>query len=103
MEATFPLNKEEFCTKVLEIFEVLSLCVRVKTNIEINKVIHEKTKELKDKKTQLESAEKHKVELDILGKIYPQKVSEEQKKKNKEEIEILKSEIEKLEKELKNS
>jgi len=96
MDFTFPLNKQEFSERILEIFDVLSLCLNVKTDLEIKRLKREKSNELKEKQELLMAKEHHLRDIETLEKIFPQKVKKEDKDKLISEIAELKKQIELL-------
>lgn len=100
MEAEFILDEKEFKERILEIFEVLSLCLGVKSNVEINKIVKEKIKRIEEITNSLYLIEKE-VNGDekMFGVI--KGVTKETIKLKKDKIKVLKEERENLQKEVK--
>lgn len=99
MEADFKLNEEEFIDRVSEIFKILTLCLGVKSDVEVNKIIREKVKKIKELREKLERMEEEvKKEEKLIGVI--KGVTEDSVKSKKEEIKRLQEETEKLENEI---
>ncbi|MEK6897926.1 MAG: hypothetical protein AABX28_01055 [Nanoarchaeota archaeon] len=99
MEADFKLNEEEFRDRIVEIFKILSLCLNVKSDVEVNKIIREKIKRLKilkDKEKILIEEIPKKEKLIGITKGF----TEENLIKDKAELEGIKREIESLENEI---
>ena len=69
MVSEFKLTDDEFKKRILEIFEVLSICLNIKTNIEIKKIKNEKQKQLLQKEKEIEKKKKYKKELEFLKSI----------------------------------
>ena len=99
MESTFKLTEEEFKKRILEVFEVLSLCLNVKTDIEIRKIIRDKQKILQEKEKELANEREHKKQLEFLETF--KKADKEKIKESQNKIESLEKEINNLKKEIK--
>ena len=98
MEADFKLNEEEFKDRISEIFKILSLCLNVKTDVEVNKIIRNKSKELAKKKEILsrlnEELVKDKKMVGVISQITEEKITEKEERKKSLEEEILRLEKE---------
>jgi len=99
MEAEFKLSEEEFRDRISEIFKILSLCLGVKGDVEVNKIIREKTKRIEEikKKLELMEDEVRKGEK-LIGVV--EGFTEDTIKTKKKEIRKLKEERERLENEI---
>lgn len=99
MESEFKLNNEEFKDRILEIFKVLTLCLNVKSDVEVNKIIREKIKQLDKKRAELiiinNELPGHKKMLGVLSQVTENTIKQKEEAKN-----ILEKEIEKLESEI---
>lgn len=100
MESEFKLEEEEFRDRISEIFKILSLCLKVKGDVEANKIIREKTKKIKELYTELGMLSVEIPKKEALKGVIKQITEEginsdkERKKEIEEEIEKLESEIE---------
>jgi hypothetical protein len=100
MESEFKLNEDEFRDRISEIFKVLSLCLRVKGDVEVNKIIREKTKRINELYIKLGILSDEIPKKEALKGIVKQitedsiKSDKERKKEIERELEILESEIE---------
>lgn len=101
MEAEFKLDEKEFRDRISEIFKILSLCLGVKTNVEVNKIIREKVKKIKAYSEELKRLNEELPKKQALKGIVKQITGEsiERDKARKEQIE---KEIENLESKIEN-
>ncbi len=97
MESIFKLDKEEFKIRILEIFEILALCLKVKTDIEIKRIKKEKINQLSQKEIELKNEKEHKRQLEFLEQL--NKIDKEQIRIKQEKIERLEKEISQIKKE----
>ncbi|MFA6023093.1 MAG: hypothetical protein WC781_03320 [Candidatus Pacearchaeota archaeon] len=96
MEAEFPLKEEVFKDRVLEIFEVLSLCLNVKTDIEVNRALRTMVKRITELEILKKNKEEHLAKLKSLKDV--PYFSKEDIAKQEKELEELKKELEDLKK-----
>lgn len=100
MEAEFRLNEEEFRDRISEIFKVLTLCLGVKSDVEINKIIRYKIKELTEKREKLEriikELPKEKMMIGVVSQFTEETIKQKEAEKEKLEKEVreLEEEIE---------
>jgi len=94
MEAEFKLDEEEFRDRVSEIFKILSLCLGIKNDVEVNKIIRGKVKKIKEYNGELarlnEEIPKKK------GLTFLKQITEENINNNIQRKEFLEKEIERL-------
>ena len=99
MEADFPLNEEEFRARIVEAFKILTLCLKVPTNVERNKIIRDKIKQLKRLKEREiilnQGIPKKEKLIGVLKVFTPENINKE-----RTELKGIKEEIERLEKEI---
>jgi hypothetical protein len=100
MEAEFKLDEEEFRDRVSEIFKILSLCLGVKTDVEVNKIMREKVKKIKEYNEELERLNEEIPRKK--GLTFLKKITEEGITKDIQRKEYLEKEIEKLSNEVEN-
>ena len=91
MESSFKLSEEEFNKRILEIFEILALCLNVKTDIEIKRAIKDKQSLLNEKEIELKQEKEHKKQIEFLERL---------NKANKDQIKPILENIKKLEDEI---
>lgn len=96
MESEFPLNEEVFKDRIEEIFEVLSLCLNVKTDIEVNKELRRMIKRIAELEILKQHKEEHIAKLKSLRDV--PFFSKEDIEKQEKELEELKEELEDLKK-----
>lgn len=96
MESEFPLKEEVFKDRIEEIFEVLALCLKVKTDIEVNKELRRMVKRIAELEVLKKSKEDHIAKLKSLKDV--PYFSEEDIRKQEAELEELEKELEDLKK-----
>lgn len=99
MEGEFELKEEEFKDRILEIFNILSLCLNIKSDVEIKKIQRQKIKELTQKRLELERINEELPKYKKLVGVIPSMTDATVKQKESEK-EKLESSIEKLESEI---
>jgi len=99
MEAEFKLSEEEFRDRVSEIFKILSLCLNVKSDVEANKTIRHKIKDLTEKLEKLDRINKELPKDKMMVGVITQ-FTEETIKQKEAEKEQLEKDIEQLESEI---
>jgi len=97
MGARFPLDEGEFKDRILEIFGILTLCLGVKSNVEINKITRANEKRIKELKEDLGALEKDLPKDKKLGIIVG--MTEEKIKEKEQKIKEIKEKISKLDEE----
>ena len=93
LEAEFSLNEKEFGKRIVEVFDILRLCLDIKTNTEINK---ERKKSLREKEAILKQEREALKFLEVRKNLYPNKSNENEFKEKQKTIAKLESEIKDL-------
>ena len=99
MEMDFKLDEEEFKDRISEIFKILVLCLSVKGDVEVNKIIREKVKLIKDYVEEFDRLDieiPKKKNLIFLKQITEESINKDIERKDwlEKEIEILSNEAE---------
>lgn len=102
MDEEFPLTEEEFKKRILEIFEVLSLCLNVKTEIKAKREIKELESKINHTEEELNNKKDFLRSNEFLGKTMKREESllklpeiEKDIKETEEELKTLKDELKK--------
>jgi len=96
MISEFKLSEDEFKDRILEIFDILALCLNIKSDVEINKIKRELEKKLKEKELELKELVERRKYINFSESINKNAQDNEKKSKINLEIEELEKEIEKL-------
>ena len=96
MESEFPRKEETYVDKILESFAILSLCLEVKTRVEINQEVRRMIKRIEELEILKEHKEEHIKKLKLLKDV--SFFSKEDVEKQEKELEELKKELEDLKK-----
>lgn len=96
MESEFVRNEETYKDKILEAFAILSLCLDVKTRVEINEEVRRMVKRIAELEILKEHKEEHIKRLKLLKDV--SFFSKEDVEKQEAELEELKRELEDLKK-----